>query len=365
MRAAIWGVGAVGGFGCGIADLASALKQGASPVKTVRINTIEASFDAPGLLADTAPLADRVDRRFLRRTEHLTRIALLGCLLASEDGRRHNAPEGNRRGIILGTGYGSTCNAFDFKGLAAESDIRQFSPISFSNSVHNAAIAHIATILKENGPGLAINHFDMSVPLALMTACQWLDAGRVDSVLVGGADEYSRIMACHRRRLPAPGTPTTDPIIVGEGSAFFLLTRPTDRPPPYGYIESATTRVMNRQPPEPVGDAVYFVGVDGFNPAADQHARRIGKTAAVGVYSPLYGQLPAGTAFDVAVAALSVKTGIVYPSVRGVSTVGEMKAAQNLGDRRIHCVKPGAAGEWGIVSLADSLTCATNGVKSD
>ena len=353
MRAAIWGVGALGGVGGGIGDLASALEQGESPVGAVRINTVDESFEAPALLADTRPLGDRVDRRFLRRTEHFTRMSLLSCLLAAEDGRNHGAPEARRRGIILGTGYGSTCNAFDFKGLAADSDIRKFSPISFSNSVHNAAIAHIATILKEHGPGLAVNHFDMSVPLALMTACQWLDAGRVDAVLAGGADEYSRIMACHRRRRLPDGTPTgADPIVVGEGCVFFLLTRPTDRTPPYGYIESATTGVMGRMDDPAVDpDGVYFIGADGFNPDADRHARRIGETAASAVYTPLYGQLPAGTAFDVAIAALSMKTGVLRPSVRGISAPGEIRTARPLGDRRIHCVKPGAVGEWGCVSI--------------
>ncbi len=358
MRAAIWGVGAVGGFGFGAGELASALKRGTSPAGTVRINTIDESFDAPGLLADTRPLADRVDRRFLRRTEHLTRISLLGCLLAIEDARAHGAPGSGRRGIILGTGYGSTCNAFDFKGLAADSDIRQFSPISFSNSVHNAAIAHIATVLNENGPALAINHFDMSVPLALMTACLWLDAGRVDAVLAGGADEYAKIMACHRNGLLTESPPAgAGPVIVGEGSAFFLLTRPGKAQPPYGYIESATTGVTGRMPGPPVdGGAVYFIGADGFNPDSEKHARRICKDAPTAVYTPLYGQLPAGTAFDVAIGALSLRDGTVYPSARGILGGGEITTQQHLGDRRIHCLKPGAVGEWGIVSMDASVT---------
>lgn len=351
MRAAIWGVGAVGGFGCGVEDLAAALKKGESPLGTVRINTIKESFDAPGLLADTRPLAERVDRRFLRRTEHLTRIALLGCLLAAEDGQAHHAPKGHRRGIILGTGYGSTCNAFDFKGLAADSDIRKFSPISFSNSVHNAAIAHIATILKENGPALAINHFDMSVPLALMTACLWLDAGRVDSVLVGGADEYAKIMACHRRQLQADET-AVDPVVVGEGGAFFLLTRPSEAVPPYGYIESAapgvtfsrfveTRCIASLSPEGQTPNCVYFIGADGFDSAADQYAHKLGKTCPVAVYTPIYGQLPIGMAFDVAIAALALKTGEFQPSAREVSADGEIRETQPLGERQICCVKPG------------------------
>lgn len=352
MKAAVWGVGPVGGFGCGVGDLASALKRGASPVETVRINTFEETVDVPALLADTRSLADRVDRRFLRRTEHFTKIALLSCLLAIEDGERHGAPEGGRRGIILGTGYGSTCNAFDLKGVVPESELRGFSPIFFSNSVHNAAIANIATVLKENGPGLAINHFDMSVPLALMTACQWLDAGRVDSVLVGGADEFSKIMALHRHRLLAENTPeAVDPIMVGEGGAFFLLTRPTETPPPYGYIESATTGTNGRAVPRPDPDAIYFINADGFNPEADRHVRHIGKSAAVAAYRPLYGQFPAGTALDVAIGAMALKSGMIPPSLRKTAAAGEVRAPQSVGGRCIHCETIGSTGEKGEILL--------------
>ncbi len=357
MTAAVWGVGPVGGFGCGTGDLAAALERGGSPLERVRINTFEETVEVPALLADIRPLADRVDRRFLRRTEHFTKIALLSCLLAIEDGERHGVPAGGRRGIILGTGYGSTCNAFDLKGVVPESELRGFSPIMFSNSVHNAAIASIATVLRENGPGLAINHFDMSVPLALMTACQWLDAGRVDSVLVGGADEFSKIMALHRHRLLAGDTPgAVDPIVVGEGGAFFLLTRPTETPPPYGFIESAATGPMGRFSPQSGKTAVYLICADGFDPEADRYAARIiGESAALAAYGPLYGQFPAGMALDVAIGGVALKRGMVPPSALRISAVGEVQTAQPLNGRRIHCAKRGATGEMGEVVLGKEV----------
>ncbi|MFZ1198667.1 MAG: beta-ketoacyl synthase N-terminal-like domain-containing protein, partial [Desulfobacterales bacterium] len=202
MTAVVTGIGVVGGFGCGVAALAAAMHGNtAGPPGAFRIRTAHVRADVDALLADITPLADFFPKKALRRIDRFTRLALLGSCLALADARL-DAERRGRMGIIVATGYGSTCDTFDFLNTTVDEDDPCRSPIRFANSVHSAAAAHISAFLNEHGPTLTINQYDMSVPLAFLTACQWLEEDRVDSVLVGGADEFSRAMGYDAQQLP-------------------------------------------------------------------------------------------------------------------------------------------------------------------
>ncbi len=345
--AAIRGLGAVGGFGCGLADLAEAVRRGASGPRNVSIETIRGTIATPGLTADTAALAERMPPRSFRRADHFTRMTLLAGLMALSDAGMTRVGERDL-GLVLATGYGSTCNTFDFQELSGATDLRDLSPVRFSNSVHNAALAHLATHLGCRGPCITLNHFDMSAPLAIMTALRWLAEERTPAVLVGATDEFSRSMAWrrHHRLLErengkasinkeSRGEETiVDETIIGEGSVFFLLTpadSPDNAPPPYGYIAGATAgrlsragatagRLSRAAPPMEGG---LIISRSRELPETDRD------------FSAIHGALPVDCAFDMAIAALGRK--VHLPAVPA--------------DAQIRCVKIGVAGEFGVVRL--------------
>jgi len=357
VKATITGIGVVGGFGCGVSALEMAAADNTViPQKPFRIRTPDLQADISGFLADTTSLADFVPRKALRRIDHFARLALLGSYLAIEDAGLDENRRG-RMGIVVATGYGSTCDTFDFLNTTLDEDDPCSSPIRFANSVHSAAAAHIAAFLGEHGPTLSINQYDMSVPLAFLAACQWLEEDRVDSVLVGGADEFSRAMGFYTQHLQPErksGPPSDDAVTqspVGEGSAFFVLEKDSEEPSAYAHVNSAGVTAMNDSPNDMPPGALMIV-----NPASLRTAHLRGNTECAS-FAHLYGSLPVEMAFDIAMAAIMLKTGKRYPA--GTAITGDrrqrmtpLRAAQVRNHQHIGCLKFGLAGDVGLVVLS-------------
>lgn len=345
-------MGLVGGFGCGVSDFAAGMEQGLSPAKIFPLSTVYGEIQVPMLLADTAVLSQKADRRALRRIDHHTRMALLACLLALEDAGI-SEPAAESMGIIVATGYGSTCNTFDVQELCPAADVRSFSPIQFSNSVHNAAGAHIAALLRSRGPNLSINQFDLSIPMAFLTAEHWLAEGRVQRVLVGGVDDFARVMAYHRHcrfsGRPAGGS-LPAAAAVGEGSAFFVLSEHAGG---QGGVSVALAESGFSDVPEIPGLDLCLVGADGFSPGEEIYGRCVSGPAAS--YAHLYGHLPVGMGFNIAAAALCLRAGKVYASAGGgvplTDGPGLISETRSFESGKIHCLKIGAAGGYGRVVL--------------
>jgi 3-oxoacyl-[acyl-carrier-protein] synthase II len=259
MRIAVQGVGVVGGFGCGVRDLARAMAQGAAPAAELR--------------ADPAPLERFVPRRSLRRLDHLARMAALAAHLALEDAGALDDDHG-RLGVVLASGWGATGTTLALIDSILEGGDVCTSPSHFAGSLHNAAAAHLAILLGARGPNLSISQFQLSAPSAIMAARLWLEQGRAERVLVGAVDELSEL-AGHlwdrQGELERPWGPGPR----GEGAACFLLSSREEAREPYCLLEQAIT---GRGP-----------GPAGLVPDPP---------------SPLYGVMPAAPAFHLAAAAI-------------------------------------------------------------
>jgi 3-oxoacyl-[acyl-carrier-protein] synthase II len=357
VKATITGIGVVGGFGCGASALEKAAAEGSgTPSKKFKICTTEVQADVSGFLADTTSLADFVTRKALRRIDHFARLALLGSYLALEDAGLDENRRG-RMGIVVATGYGSTCDTFDFLNTTLDEDDPCSSPIRFANSVHSAAAAHIAAFLGEHGPTLTINQYDMSVSLAFQTACQWLEEDRVDSVLVGGADEFSRAMGFYTQHLQPgrkSGPPSDDAVTqspVGEGSAFFVLEKDSEEPSSYAHVSSARVTAKNGSP-NAVPPGILTI----VNPDSHRTAHLRGNTDCAS-FAHLYGSLPVEMAFDIALAAIMLKTGRRYrsgPAIGGDrrQETTPSRTVQGIDHQHIGCLKFGLTGDIGLVVLS-------------
>ena len=363
MEAFVEGIGIVGGFGSDIKEFSAALALGKSQVKSVPFQSAEGTKEMPVFLADTARLDKYIPKKALRRIDHFARMALLGSYLALEDASQLDIdPKG--LGVIIASGYGAGATTFAFLDSFITSNDAYSSPTHFSNSVHNAAAAHISIFLGATGPCLSVSQFEMSVPSALICALHWLQEARVERVLFGAVDEYCDVLGyCWRRFFGVNWTGTvTEPFlfdrqsaIPGEGAAFFLLSGKKGSGKDYGRITRALTEYHDSAYLLHPDRTLFVLGADGRRESGSRYERLIKEEMNVTSYVPLYGSFPTNMAFDMAAACVSIKEGKVYAPPAGITLPSRMKIvgdARDLGADSICCLKLGVGGETGMITVA-------------
>jgi len=361
-RIVIEGIGVVGGFGCGISDLSRALNGSVAPPGTLNVSTGSGPIEIPAFRADTSPLKEFVPARTLRRIDHFSRLALLGGNLALADAGLAET-EHHRLGVIIASGYGASGATYAFlRSFINDGDICA-SPTYFANSVHNSAAAHISIQLGSMGPNLTVTHFHLSVPSALATARLWLAEERVQRVLFGAVDELSDLIGYirYRTRDAAPDAPMTplrtemETSIPAEGAAFLLLTRESAARGGYCALDASTTGslpISGHPIPEP---GLLVLGADGCRESGRRYAA-VAQNSRIACYTPLYGSMPAGPAFDVAAGALILKGGRVFPSPGDAfrdfpATVPV--GGEPVGTDRISCLTLAGDGAYGLTTLGN------------
>jgi 3-oxoacyl-[acyl-carrier-protein] synthase II len=349
MRMTVKGIGVVGGFGCGVAELSAALESGTTNVETLSVPTAAGKVEIPAYRARTGRLEEFAPKRALRRIDHYSKLGLLGAYLALEDGGMLGSDPG-RLGVVIASGYGATATTFAFlDSIIADGDICA-SPTHFANSVHNSAAANISIMLGAKGPSLTVSQFEMSLPSALLTARLWLSEGRVDAVLVGAIDELSDLVGYlwHRQRgvgnaqAISPLDFDRESSILGEGAAFLLLTRDGEG---YCGIDDVETGSLGAGTIPVASDSLLLLGADGRKEFGARYRELAGSSPRVACYSPLYGSMPAAAGFDLASAALSLKNG------RGVPMAGDGIAGTSAVDR-ISAIRVAGADEYSAITLS-------------
>lgn len=319
-RMAVKGIGVTGGFGCGVGELAAALKTGASRMAGMTVPSPQGPLDLPAFRASTDRLEEFVPKRTLRRIDQYSKMGLLGAYLALKDGGMLGCDLG-RLGVVIASGYGATATTFAFlDSIIADGDICA-SPTHFANSVHNSAAANVSIMLGAKGPSLTVSQFDMSVASGLVSARQWLAEGRVDAVLFGAVDEVSDLIGYlwHRRcgsasaGAMAPLDFERESSVIGEGAAFLLLTRAKDGEG-YCAIDDVELGCLYQGSPRVPEDALLLVGADGRKELGGRYRAAIPAGAKAACYAHLYGSMPAAAGFDLACAALLLKEGKALPA---------------------------------------------------
>lgn len=360
-RIVINGIGVVGGFGCGVEDLNRALLAGMCKTGKVDVFTDDGRIELQGFSAKTSRLESYVPKGALRRVDHFSRMAALAGYLALEDAGNPDTV-GRDMGIVIASGYGSTQTTFAFLDSIREGGDGCASPTLFSNSIHNAAAAHLSMFTKATGPNITISQFEMSVPSALLTACQLLIERRVDSVLFGGVDQYCSVLGYswsrffHDNELDEmrPLQLGQQSAVVGEGSAFFLLSRDEYHASPYCYIKDIMLGNLGRGPINLPPDHFIIIGADGHKRCGRHYARQIPNGSRIAVYTNLYGSLPVSPAFDTAIAALCLKTGRIFgvPKQAGENFQWQVvRQEEPLNMTPICCLKIGGNSDFGLIIL--------------
>ena len=139
--------------------------------------------------------------------------------------------------------------------------------------------------------------------------------------------------------------------IPGEGAAFFLLSRADEGLSRYGYIDDVTMGRCDRGPLIITDNTFLCIGADGHKQCGGYYKKYIPENARLASYTPVYGSLPVGPAFDVAIAALSYKAGILYNPPSG--NIAETD--RNMSDKFITCLKINNEGQLGIITLGNNI----------
>ena len=236
------------------------------------------------------------------------------------------------------------------------------SPTTFSHSVHNAAAAYIAAALGLRGPTLTVTQFAFPFHEALRLGGAWLAEGRCDAVLVGAADEMGGVLAriaARELRAAADGkirpfafapSPATVP---GEGAAFLLLSAAPSGAG-FGRIEDVTVGAGPRERPRP--DA-QLLDADGMAEDETGYAAAVRPDAPAAGYAPLWGGMPAGSAFSCAAAAVMLRAQRLFATpvadeAPGVAVCRETAPARI---ERVVCAKRDCQSRTGMITLARRL----------
>jgi 3-oxoacyl-[acyl-carrier-protein] synthase II len=231
MRFAVTGLGVVSPIGVGEEAFFASLESGRTGIGIDAAGS-ERGFPLAARVTGLEP-AKWISPASLRRMPRLTQLTVIAAKQAAAQAQI-SAPS-ERTGVVLGTGLGTLDETMEFvRGYVGEG-IEAASPTVFPVSVMNAPAGQLAVELKLRGLNATVNHRDHSALSAVAMACDLLELGRADAILVGGIDElsepvlhsYLAMGGCSRTAL-RPYDVDRDGLIPGEGTTIVVLEREDD-----------------------------------------------------------------------------------------------------------------------------------------
>ena len=312
----ILGIGIIFSQGVGVSTLEKALCNGwlkPSEIDVPRTDGVKRLVYQVDL--DTVP--DRTLLKKIRRADKLSKMSLLAASDALDNSGIANINL-KKTGIILATALGAHVTTFDFLDGILDYGDNAVSPTTFSNSVHNAAASYVSSSLNIQGPTLTVTQFRFSFQSALQLAQTWLDQGRCDYLLVGAVDQYGDVLGyISEQKLITANDGRIKPFVFkptcqapGEGAVFFLLGRdPAEKT--YCSVDAVYTG-YDPDCGKPVD--INIIDADGMLQDESGYLSSLTTDIQTAAYSPLFGSMMIGGAFNLAAAALMLKQQIQYAS---------------------------------------------------
>lgn len=156
--------------------------------------------------------------RDVRRIGRFIQLALIGAGRAATDLPANSA-------VYLSSGRGDMGAMVEVLDSIYR-DRQSPRPLSFINTVSNAACFYVAQAMGTEGASSFIGNRYFALEMALKSALLDLETNRIDSALVGAVDMVVAPAAVHRERLGLPAA-----ALMAEGSHWLQLQRdPGDRP---------------------------------------------------------------------------------------------------------------------------------------
>jgi 3-oxoacyl-[acyl-carrier-protein] synthase II len=305
----ILGVGIIFAQGLGISSLEKALRNGWQKPAEVPVPRC-GDQKAAVYQVDLDAVTDRTLLKKIRRSDKLSKMCVLAASDALIDSGIENISQ-KRIGIILASAFGPHVTTFGFLDGIIDYGDAAVSPTMFSNSVHNAATSYISMSLDIKGPTLTITQFRLSFQAAMQLAETWLSQGRCDFILAGAVDQYGDVLgyvsdqklntAKDGKIKPFTFKPTCQ--VPGEGAVFFLLSKEGTG---NTYCSISAVYVNDGQGLQRQHD-ISIIDTDGMLPDESAYLSWLSPGIPVSAYSPLFGSMMIGSAFNLAAAALMLK----------------------------------------------------------
>lgn len=310
----ILGTGIIFSQGMGVNALESALRNGWQKPTEIDVPRTE-GLTRPVYRVDLDAVPDRTLLKKLRRADKLSKMAVLAAADALVDSGISDITR-KKIGIILATAYGAQVTTFDFLDGILDYGDAAVSPTTFSNSVHNAAASYVSSSLNIQGPTLTVTQFRFSFQSALQLARTWLEQGRCDYLLVGAVDQYGDVLGyISDQKLQTAGDGRIKPFtlnptcqVPGEGALFFLLGR-EQADSAYCSMDAIYT---GDDPGCGISVDMNIIDADGMLPDESAYLSSLSPDTLTTAYSPIFGSMMIGGAFNLASAALMLKQQMRY-----------------------------------------------------
>jgi len=245
-RIVVTGMGAVTPFGIGVNPFWESLLAGKSAVKETRNELWKKWVPVLAEIPNFDPL-EFLPKKLVRNTDRFTQITLIAAAEAIRDaGLSSDDPEiawqpnvsAHRIGISVGTAYGGVGTLAEGAEILAANPDKRMSPRLLSKSLPNAAAAALALHYAVRGPVMTYTTACASSANSIGEAMGWIQTGKVDMVIAGGAEAlFSPVVLSSLRSAGAIATEGPEDwstwsrpfdanrkgMVAGEGAAFIVL----------------------------------------------------------------------------------------------------------------------------------------------
>lgn len=242
-RIAITGVGVVCAIGDNYEQFARNLLAGRGGIKQYA-HLFPGQLIWAGLSSEPETITqfDRLDAAVLATLDRTARLAASAMAEALADSGllaegRSLAADG-RMALIMGTSHGGRSQLDRFVESGADADDADNAHRLLESATHQRQTATLASCFGVHGPVVTVSTACSSSGIAIAYGCELLRAGKVDAVVAGGADAFSKLTYAGFDSLGAiadcPCGPFSETIgiTLGEGAGFVVLER----------LEQATAR---------------------------------------------------------------------------------------------------------------------------
>ncbi len=218
----ITGLAAISAGGVGLDEFRETMAKGKCMLTPVPPEVLA----EPGHLWGKAAgfrVADFMPPLKARKFDRCSLFATIAAGMAIKDARIDMAATARERiGIALGCGFGGIANSEEFlRGYFLKGG-EGLIPMLFPNTVPNAAASNASIEHGLKGPNVTQVQRFCSAESALLMGCRFLQEGRADIMLVGGADDLHAIMM---QGFHALGQLRSYGAGFGEGSGILVLER--------------------------------------------------------------------------------------------------------------------------------------------
>ncbi len=312
------------------------------------------SFPAYRVTKET--LSDTNLSKKIRRADKFSKMAALSAFDAYKDSGMTLNNNDEKLGIILSTAFGPHTTTFSFIDDILDYGDANVSPTKFSNSVHNAAASYISTMLDSRGPTITLADFSYPFQNALLLADSWLKEKRCNHVLCGCVDELSTVMeyACKIKLKAAedgkirPFMFSDFPVsVLGEGSVFFMLSEKRCKNNYAEVAEISFSWELKKNPD------IIIIDADGMAGDETGYKNYSNKGLPITGYSPVFGSMMIGSAFNFAAACLIFKNQLVYrcPVSDNSSSVNSYFLTKEANVNEINCIRICGSEKISIINI--------------